>query len=165
PLHIAQHVLTDALRAALARPRLAEEAVDSRLDSLGQEPAGITAHTRGPAGTWWRGSYLVGCDGPRSTVRKLQDIRFPRRTAVERHAVAALRADLPWEDVALLHRLPPLRTSGPSAGEITARPLQDRMGRLDWLLPPGQGPGPAALPPAPARGAPARRSRRTPPPL
>ncbi|MEV8597059.1 FAD-dependent monooxygenase [Streptomyces sp. NPDC052012] len=138
PLHIAQHVLTGALRAALAGEPLVEIAADSRLDSLEQEPSGVTAHTRGPKGTWWRGSYLVGCDGPRSTVRKLQDIRFPGRTAVERHAVAALRTELPWEDEALLHRLPPWRTSGPSAGEVTARPLPDGVWRLDWLLPPGK---------------------------
>ncbi|MDT0404042.1 MULTISPECIES: FAD-dependent monooxygenase [Streptomyces] len=138
PLHIAQHVLTDALRAALAGERLVRIAVDSRLDSMEQEPSGVTAHTRGATGTWWRGSYLVGCDGPRSTVRKLQDIRFPGRTAVERHAVAALRTDLPWYDEALLHRSPPWRTSGPSAGEISARPLPDGVWRLDWLLPPGK---------------------------
>ncbi|GAA2232918.1 FAD-dependent monooxygenase [Streptomyces indiaensis] len=138
PLHIAQHVLTGALRAALADERLVKVAVDSRLDGLEQEPSGVTAHTRGPKGTWWRGSYLVGCDGPRSTVRKIQDIRFPGRTAVERHAVAALRTELPWHDEALLHRLPPWRTSGPSAGEVTARPLPDGVWRLDWLLPPGK---------------------------
>ncbi|WP_406725176.1 FAD-dependent monooxygenase [Streptomyces sp. GD-15H] len=138
PVHIAQHVLTDALRAALSRERLVKVAVDSRLDSLEQEPSGVTAHTRGPSSTWWRGSYLVGCDGPRSTVRKLQDIRFPGRTAVERHAVAALRTELPWPGEALLHRMPPWRTSGPSAGEITARPLPDGVWRLDWLLPPGK---------------------------
>ncbi|WP_329270105.1 FAD-dependent monooxygenase [Streptomyces sp. NBC_01451] len=138
PLHIAQHVLTGALRTAIARERLVELAVNSRLDSVEQEPSGVTAHTRGPGGTWWRGSYLVGCDGPRSTVRKLQDIRFPGRTAVERHAVAALRTELPWPGEALLHRMPPWRTSGPSAGEITARPLPDGVWRLDWLMPPGK---------------------------
>jgi 3-(3-hydroxy-phenyl)propionate hydroxylase len=138
PLHIAQHVLTGALRAALADERLVKIAVESRLDGLEQEPSGVTAHTRGPKGTWWRGSYLVGCDGPRSTVRKIQDIRFPGRTAVERHAVAALRTELPWHDAALLHRLPPWRMSGPSAGEVTARPLPDGVWRLDWLLPPGK---------------------------
>ncbi|WP_053671054.1 FAD-dependent monooxygenase [Streptomyces sp. NRRL B-1140] len=138
PLHIAQHVLTGALRAALADERLVKVAVDSRLDGLEQEPSGVTAHTRGPKGTWWRGSYLVGCDGPRSTVRKIQDIRFPGRTAVERHAVAALRTELPWRDEALLHRSPPWRMSGPSAGEVTARPLPDGVWRLDWLLPPGK---------------------------
>ncbi|MGW0334477.1 FAD-dependent monooxygenase [Streptomyces sp. NPDC003011] len=138
PLHIAQHVLTGALRAALARERLVRIAVRSRLDGVEQEPSGVTAHTRGPEGTWWRGSYLVGCDGPRSTVRKLQDIRFPGRTAVERHAVAALRTELPRPGEALLHRMPPWRTSGPSAGEITGRPLPEGVWRLDWLLPPGK---------------------------
>ncbi|MGW5615815.1 FAD-dependent monooxygenase [Streptomyces sp. NPDC003877] len=138
PLHIAQHVLTGILRSALAGERLVKIAVDSRLDGIEQEPSGVTAHTRGDKGTWWRGSYLVGCDGPRSTVRKLQDIRFPGRTAVERHAVAALRTELPWPHEALLHRSPPWRTSGPSAGEISARPLPDGVWRLDWLLPPGK---------------------------
>ncbi|MFD9392012.1 FAD-dependent monooxygenase [Streptomyces sp. NPDC060000] len=135
PLHVAQHVLTGILRAALAGQRLVKIAVDSRLDTIEQEPSGVTAHTRGPRGTWWRGSHLVGCDGPRSTVRKLLDIRFPGRTAVERHAVAALRTELPWADEALLHRTPPWRASGPSAGEVTGRPLPDGVWRLDWLLP------------------------------
>ncbi|MFG2606981.1 FAD-dependent monooxygenase [Streptomyces sp. NPDC048514] len=138
PLHLAQHVLTNALRAAVTDEPLVKVAVDSRLDSIEQERSGVTAHTRGPSATWWRGSYLVGCDGPRSTVRKLQDIRFPGRTAVERHAIAALRAELPWEGQALLHRMPPWRQSGPSAGEVTARPLPDGVWRLDWLLPPGK---------------------------
>ncbi|MEU6545051.1 FAD-dependent monooxygenase [Streptomyces sp. NPDC046859] len=138
PLHIAQHALTGALRTALANEPLVKLAVDSRLDAMEQEPSGVTVHTRGPQGTWWRGSYVVGCDGPRSTVRKLQDIRFPGRTAVERHAVAALRVELPWEGRALLHRMPRWRMSGPSAGEITGRPLPDGVWRLDWLLPPGK---------------------------
>ncbi|MFI1757897.1 FAD-dependent monooxygenase [Streptomyces sp. NPDC020571] len=138
PLHIAQHELTGALRTALTRERLVRIAVDSRLDGIEQEKSGVTAHTRGPAGTWWRGSYLVGCDGPRSTVRKLQDIRFPGRTAVERYAVAALRTELPWADEALFHRMPPWRTTGPWAGEVVGRPLPDGVWRLDWLLPPGK---------------------------
>ncbi|MDQ0993447.1 FAD-dependent monooxygenase [Streptomyces sp. V3I7] len=138
PLHLAQHALTAALRTAAAADPLIDIAPDSRLDAIEQERSGVNARTRGPNGTWWRGSYLVGCDGPRSTVRKLQDIRFPGRTAVERHAVAALRAELPWPGHALLHRTPPWRTSGPSAGEVTARPLPDGAWRLDWLLPPGK---------------------------
>ncbi|MFJ3234557.1 FAD-dependent monooxygenase [Streptomyces sp. NPDC086787] len=138
PLHLTQHAITRALRAALDDEPLARIATDSRLDMIEQEHSGVTAHTRGPKGTWWRGSYLVGCDGPRSTVRKLQDIRFPGRTAVERHAVAALRTELPRPGQALLHRTPPWRTSGSSAGEVTARPLPDGVWRLDWLLPPGK---------------------------
>ena len=49
-----------------------------------------------------------------------------------------MRTELPWADEALLHRTPPWRTSGPSAGEITGRPLPEDVWRLDWLLPPGK---------------------------
>lgn len=133
PLHLPQHVLTGALREAIAGERLITVAVDSKLDSLEQDASGVTAHTRGPKATWWRGSYLAGCDGSRSTVRKLLDIRFPGRTAVERHAVAALRTELPWPGEALLHRMPPWRGGGP---EVTGRPLAEGVWRLDWLLPP-----------------------------
>ncbi|MFF1399930.1 FAD-dependent monooxygenase [Streptomyces sp. NPDC058287] len=136
PLHLAQHELTGALREAAAGERLIKVAVNSRLDSIEQESGALTAHTRGPKGTWWRGSFLVGCDGPRSTVRKLLDIRFPGRTSVERHAVAALRTELPWPGEALLHRSLPWRTSGPTGGEVVGRPLADGVWRLDWLLPP-----------------------------
>ncbi|WP_079146009.1 FAD-dependent monooxygenase [Streptomyces lydicus] len=137
PVHLPQHALTRALRAALAREKLAEVVTGSRLSDLEQDEHGISAHTRGPNGTWWRGSYLIGCDGPRSTVRKLLDIRFPGRTAVERHAVAALRCELPWPGEALLHRSPPRQGGGPGS-EVSARPLADGVWRLDWLLPPGR---------------------------
>lgn len=132
PVHLPQHALTQTLRQAVAEERLVKLVTDSRLDSLEQDDSGVTAHTRGDRGTWWRGSHLVGCDGPRSTVRKLLDIRFPGRSGVERHAVAALRTELPWPQEAVLHRAPPWRGAGP---EITARPLPHGAWRLDWLLP------------------------------
>ncbi len=147
PVHVPQHALTRALRDALDREPLVQVVTDSRVIELAQDRDGVGVHTRGPKGTWWRGSYLIGCDGPRSTVRKLLDIRFPGRTAVERHAVAALRTELPWPGEALLHRAPPRRGAagtgrtgvrGGPAGEVTARPLPDGVWRLDWLLPPGR---------------------------
>ncbi|EST38430.1 hypothetical protein N566_07440, partial [Streptomycetaceae bacterium MP113-05] len=116
PLHVEQYRLEHALRGALADEKLVRIDTGSRLDTLEQDADGVTAHTRGPAGTWWRGSYLVGCDGARSTVRKLLGIGFAGRTSVERHAVAALRTRLPWTDEALLHREP-----GGRPGEVTAR--------------------------------------------
>ncbi|MFF2718206.1 FAD-dependent monooxygenase [Streptomyces sp. NPDC058011] len=133
PLHIPQHALASVLRAAAEAAPLVKLVPLSRLDTLEQDRDGVTVHTKGPGSTWWRGSYLVGCDGARSTVRKLLDIRFPGRTAVERHAVAALRAELPWPGEAVLHRQPPWRNGG---AEISARPLPDGVWRLDWLLPP-----------------------------
>ncbi|MGW1839412.1 FAD-dependent monooxygenase [Streptomyces sp. NPDC002067] len=134
PVHLPQHALTGALRAALEGEELARIVSGSRLVEIEQDAGGVSAHTRGPGGTWWRGSFLIGCDGPRSTVRKLLEIRFPGRTSVERHAVAAIRAELPWPGEALLHRAP-----GRHGGaEVCARPLPDGVWRLDWLLPPGR---------------------------
>ncbi|MCS0637656.1 FAD-dependent monooxygenase [Streptomyces sp. LP05-1] len=136
PLHLPQHALVRRLRDALAAlpdRKLVRLVPYSRVDAVEQDDRGVSVHARGAEDTWWRGSHLVGCDGARSTVRKLLGIRFPGRTAVERHAVAALRAELPWPGEALLHRRPPWRSGGE---EITARPLPDGTWRLDWLLPP-----------------------------
>ncbi|MFF4215903.1 FAD-dependent monooxygenase [Streptomyces nondiastaticus] len=135
PLHIPQHALTRELRAALAAEDKVRVVPAARLETLRQDAYGITAQLRGDIrgdnGPTWRGSYLVGCDGARSTVRKLLGARFPGRTAVERYAVAALRAELPWPGEAVLHRSPA------RGGEVTARPLPDGVWRLDWPLPPG----------------------------
>ncbi|GLV74020.1 FAD-dependent monooxygenase [Streptomyces hygroscopicus] len=138
PLHLPQHELTRALRGSLAAigdEDLVRIVPGTRLDSLEQDDHGVGVRTRGAQATWWRGSYLVGCDGPRSTVRKLLGVRFPGRTAVERHAVAALRAELPWPGEAVLHRSPPWRSID---AEVTARPLPHGLWRIDWLLPPGR---------------------------
>lgn len=137
PLHLSHDRLCGGLREAIAGQDLIRVARGGRLDAIDEDRAGISVHTRGTAGapeaaeTWWRGSYLVGCDGPRSTVRKLLDVRFPGRTAVDRYAVAALRVDLPEAGTALLHRDPP----GGRGTEVTARPLPDGVWRVDWTLP------------------------------
>jgi 3-(3-hydroxy-phenyl)propionate hydroxylase len=133
PLHLPQHALARGLYEAATAHPLVELVTRARVDTIEQDDKGVTVHTRDPGHLYWRGSYLVGCDGARSTVRKLLGIRFAGRTAVERHAVAALRAELPWPGTALLHRQPPWRGGGP---EVTARPLPDNVWRLDWLLPP-----------------------------
>ncbi|MFD4753606.1 FAD-dependent monooxygenase [Streptomyces sp. NPDC058426] len=132
PLHVPQHGLAVALRRALVGSPLVTLVADSRVVALEQDAHGVTVRTRGAGGNWWRGSHVVGCDGPRSTVRKLIDVRFPGRSGLERHAVAALRAELPHPGEALLHRSPPWRGASP---EIAARPLPDGAWRLDWLLP------------------------------
>lgn len=131
PVHLQQYALERLLRATLEREPLARIVTGARLEELEQDAHGVSARTRGSDGTWWRGSHLVGCDGARSTVRKLLRVRFPGRTSVERHAVAALRVELPWDGEALLHRDVP-----DGGGEVVARPLPNGVWRLDWLLPP-----------------------------
>jgi 3-(3-hydroxy-phenyl)propionate hydroxylase len=132
PVHIAQHLLEKGLRDALLTCGAVRIVPGTRVDTVEQDARGVTVHTRGAQETWWRGSYLVGCDGPRSTVRKMLGVRFPGRTAVDRHAVMAVRTELPEPGVALLHRDPP---GAPAGQEFTARPMAGGLWRLDWLLP------------------------------
>ncbi|MDI5966423.1 FAD-dependent monooxygenase, partial [Streptantibioticus silvisoli] len=133
PLHLSQDRLRHGLLAALDGHELLTVAYGARIDAVEQDERGVNVHTRpgeDTPDTWWRGAFLVGCDGPRSTVRKLLDIRFPGRTAVDRYAVAALRTALPDPGVALLHRDP----SGARGTEVTARPLPRGVWRVDWSL-------------------------------
>jgi 3-(3-hydroxy-phenyl)propionate hydroxylase len=139
PRHVPQHVLERALRDAATREELVRIARGHRLTGLDQRDTEVVAHsvTHAPDGRpgvvrQWRGSHLVGCDGPRSTVRKLLGVPFPGRTAVERFAVATLRTELPWPEEAGLHR-------GLPVGEVTVRPLARDGWRLDWPLPPDGG--------------------------
>ncbi|WP_016910069.1 FAD-dependent monooxygenase [Streptomyces xiaopingdaonensis] len=131
PLHLPQHALQQTLREALRGEECVRFLPGARLESLEQNDYGVTAHVAGADVPPQQGSYLVGCDGARSTVRKLLGVRFPGRTSVERHAVATVRTRLPWEDEALLHRDP-----GGGTAEVLARPLPGELWRLDWLLPP-----------------------------
>jgi 3-(3-hydroxy-phenyl)propionate hydroxylase len=143
-LHLAQHRLLRGLRDAASATGLVELLPQSTLLELEQEPGedAVNVHTER---TWLRGSFLVGCDGPRSTVRKRLALRFPGRAAADHYALATIRADLPFPGEALLHRDQPRHGSspgrragegGPVAREVAARPLPDGDWRLDWRLPP-----------------------------
>ncbi|MFD9128003.1 FAD-dependent monooxygenase, partial [Kitasatospora sp. NPDC059571] len=136
-LHLAQHRLQRGLLDAVTATPLIQLVPLTRVVELEQDRDGVgvrTTGTRDSSRTWWRGSHLVGCDGARSTVRKLLGIRFPGRPAVDRHAVATVRVDLPFPGEARLHREPPWRGDR----EASARPLPDGLWRLDWRLPPGR---------------------------
>ncbi|MDH6127704.1 FAD-dependent monooxygenase [Kitasatospora sp. GP82] len=141
-LHLPQHRLQRGLRDAVTATPLIQLSPLSRVIELDQDRDGVsvrTQHTQDGTHTWWRGSHLVGCDGARSGVRRLLKIRFPGRPAVDRHAVATVRVDLPFPGEARIHREPPWRGDR----EAAARPLPDGLWRLDWRLPPGR-PAPTA---------------------
>ncbi|WP_377269099.1 FAD-dependent monooxygenase [Peterkaempfera sp. SMS 1(5)a] len=139
--HLPQHRLQRGLRDAVGAEPLIELVPLHHVEELEPDDDGVSVRTRQTQDgrtTWWRGSHLVGCDGARSTVRKLLRIRFPGRTGVDRYAVATLRVELPFPGEARLHREPPWRGDR----EALARPLPDGVWRLDWRLPPGR-PAPA----------------------
>ncbi|PYC76958.1 monooxygenase [Streptomyces tateyamensis] len=143
-LHLPQHRLQRGLRDAATATALVQLVPHARVEEIDQDRDGVgvrSRHSQDGSDTWWRASHLVGCDGARSSVRKLLGIRFPGRPAVDRHAIATVRVDLPFAGEARLHREPPWRGDR----EASARPLPDGLWRLDWRLPPSR---PAADAPA-----------------
>ncbi|TWF97631.1 3-(3-hydroxy-phenyl)propionate hydroxylase [Kitasatospora viridis] len=136
-LHLSQHRLQRGLRDAASASPLVQLVPHARVEEIDQDGDGVSVRTRHPQDgtqTWWRASHLIGCDGARSAVRKLLGIRFPGRPAVDRHAIATVRVDLPFPGEARVHREPPWRGDR----EASAQPLPDGLWRLDWRLPPGR---------------------------
>lgn len=142
PVHLPQHTLEQALRTVAEGEPLVRLVPGHRLTAVEQRDGDVVARAAEvePDG-WqaaererrWRGSFLVGCDGARSTVRKLLGVPFPGRTGVERYAVAALAVEMPWPaGEGGVHR-------GLRHGDVTVRPLAGGRWRLDWPLPPEEG--------------------------
>ncbi|MFC1414838.1 FAD-dependent monooxygenase [Streptacidiphilus sp. N1-12] len=134
-LHLAQHRLQRGLRDAVSAAPLVQLVHDSVVVEVEQDADGVSVHT---AKTWWRGSHLVGCDGPKSVVRKQLQLRFPGRAAADHYTVATVRADLPFPGEARLHRDAPRLLHAGGSREVTARPLPDGVWRFDWRLPVGR---------------------------
>ena len=67
---------------------------------IAQDPQGVTVTTAGRSDAEtprekFRASWLVGCDGAHSQVRKLADIGFPGVALIERFLLADVHVDLP----------------------------------------------------------------------
>lgn len=77
----------------------------AEVSGIRQDDAGVTVEL-GPAGQTLRGRYLVGCDGGRSTVRKLAGIDFPGTEATMTALIGDVELpDLP-EDYVWVRRTP-----------------------------------------------------------
>ena len=90
-----QYKIADTVAARLAGDDGAEIRRGVRLFAIEQSADGVVAFAEMPDGTTERlkGAYLVGCDGGRSTVRKLSDIAFEGFTWPERFIKIDTRHD------------------------------------------------------------------------
>ncbi|MGW0708151.1 rifampin monooxygenase [Streptomyces sp. NPDC002643] len=89
---------TDRLLAERATELGAEIRRGSELTALTQDEDGVTAELAD--GTHLRSRYLIGCDGGRSTVRKLLGIAFPGEPSTTETLLGEMEASMPPEEVA-----------------------------------------------------------------
>ncbi|MBL1077197.1 rifampin monooxygenase [Nocardia sp. 2] len=92
PQTIIDRLLEEHARAAGAEVRRGCELV-----GLAQDDTGVTAELAD--GTRVRGRYLIGCDGGRSTVRKLLGIGFPGEPARTETLLGEMEATMPVAEV------------------------------------------------------------------
>jgi 2-polyprenyl-6-methoxyphenol hydroxylase-like FAD-dependent oxidoreductase len=88
----------DRLLAERATELGAEIRLGSELVGLGQDDDGVTAELAD--GTRLRSRYLAGCDGGRSTVRKLLGVGFPGEPATTEWLLGEMEVATPPEELA-----------------------------------------------------------------
>jgi 2-polyprenyl-6-methoxyphenol hydroxylase-like FAD-dependent oxidoreductase len=90
--------ITDRLLTGHAAAAGADIRYGCELTGVDQDTDGVTAELAG--GTRLRARYLVGCDGGRSTVRRLLGIGFPGEPATSEWLIGELELTAPPETVA-----------------------------------------------------------------
>jgi 2-polyprenyl-6-methoxyphenol hydroxylase-like FAD-dependent oxidoreductase len=98
------------------------------VESLSQEAGEVALGTS--AGEL-RGSFVVGCDGARSTIRQLLGVEFAGRTFPDRFLIADVRAQLPFPNERRFFFDPP---SNPGR-QVLIHPQPDGEWRIDWQVP------------------------------
>jgi 2-polyprenyl-6-methoxyphenol hydroxylase-like FAD-dependent oxidoreductase len=103
----------------------------SRTTGLRQDDEGVTLTTEDGE---VEASYVVACDGTRSTVRELLGLGFPGRSYHDRFLIADVRAELPRfaRNERRFFFDPP---SNPGR-QILVHPQPDGEWRIDWQIPP-----------------------------
>lgn len=92
--------VTDRLLAERATELGTEIRRGCALAGLSQDEDGVTAELADAEGTRLRARYLVGCDGGRSTVRKLLGVGFPGEPTSVETLLGEMEVDVPPEELA-----------------------------------------------------------------
>lgn len=75
--------------------------------------------------------WVVGCDGARSTVRKLLGVEFAGRSFDDRFLIADIRAELPFPEERRFYFDPPWNPGR----QVLIHPQPDGEWRIDWQVP------------------------------
>ena len=102
---ISQYTLEPLLKSIAEENPLIDVRFGHELVSFEQDPDGVTAHVRTTAGedVTIRSSFLVGCDGGTSTVRKSLGIALDGRGNIRRMVQALYRCDTLYDVVPIGH--------------------------------------------------------------
>jgi 3-(3-hydroxy-phenyl)propionate hydroxylase len=102
-----------------------------KVTGLGQVPDSVTLDVDTPSGLLQvSASYILACDGARSTVRRLLDLDFPGRSFDDRFLIADVRASLDLPPEPRFYFNHPAHP-GPT---VLIHPQPDGVWRIDWQI-------------------------------
>jgi len=102
-----------------------------KVTGLTQAPDSVTLDVDAPSGSMQvSASYVLACDGARSTVRKLLDLEFPGRSFDDRFLIADVRASLDLPPEPRFYFNHPAHP-GPT---VLIHPQPDNVWRIDWQI-------------------------------
>jgi 2-polyprenyl-6-methoxyphenol hydroxylase-like FAD-dependent oxidoreductase len=128
-LNLQQTYVEEYLYAVVAASPRIEVRWGSEVSGLAQDEDGVrvTLTSGGTAD----GEYVVGCDGARSTVRRLACIEFPGRSFEDRFLIADVKAELPFPNERRFFFDPPHNPGR----QVLIHPQPDSEWRIDWQVP------------------------------
>ena len=126
-INISQTSVERYLLARVAEQPQIELRPGCRVAGLASGPDWIDATTA--AGVRFRGSYLIGADGPHSAVRKVLGIDFPGRSFDDQFLICDIRADLPFPSERRFYFDPEWNPDR----QVLVHQCPDRVWRIDYV--------------------------------
>ena len=105
-----------------------------RVESVSQDSGGVRLGAATPGGrVEIVAPYAIGCDGPRSAMRRLLGVEFPGESFDDSFLIVDVRADLPFANERRFFFDPPFNPGR----QVLVHPQPDSVWRIDWQLPAG----------------------------
>jgi 2-polyprenyl-6-methoxyphenol hydroxylase-like FAD-dependent oxidoreductase len=131
-INLSQSTLEDLLFAQVEAEPLADVRFDTRVTGLAHDDAGVSVDVSGGAGSATvAGSYLLGCDGAHSAVRKLLGLPFEGHSFAEQFLIADIRAELPFPMERRFYFDPEWNPGR----QVLVHPQPHSLWRIDWQVP------------------------------
>jgi 2-polyprenyl-6-methoxyphenol hydroxylase-like FAD-dependent oxidoreductase len=133
-VNLPQAMLEEYLHERVRAQPLIDLRWSHRVESVAQDAGGVRLGAATPGGrVEIVAPYAIGCDGPRSAMRRLLGVEFAGESFDDSFLIVDVRADLPFASERRFFFDPPFNPGR----QVLVHPQPDSVWRIDWQLPAG----------------------------
>jgi 2-polyprenyl-6-methoxyphenol hydroxylase-like FAD-dependent oxidoreductase len=133
-VNLPQAMLEEYLHERVSAQPLIDLRWSHRVESVTQDAESVRLEAATPEGpVEVQAPYAIGCDGPRSAMRRLLGVEFPGKSFDDSFLIVDVRADLPFANERRFFFDPPFNPGR----QVLVHPQPDGVWRIDWQLPAG----------------------------